>query len=112
LRLGLRAVPGQYHVADPMQPVLDRPLPPQQPTQPGSVRPLAAQAGHRVGDLGRPRPTGQIGHLPVDHQHLLGMGKADPLGRGRNTDRAPLNPAVTTLNSHPRRGKTPAQGAE
>jgi hypothetical protein len=75
---------------------------PRLPRAPGPAKPAASIPAVSVHHHSSLDPCVLAGTRPPHP-----VGEADPLGHGRNTDRAPLNPAVTTLNSHARRGKRP-----
>jgi hypothetical protein len=94
-------------VTNPVQPVLDLPVAPQQPSQPGGVGLGGSQAGDRVGDLAAQDAPSKVGGVAVDNHDLGGVGEVDDVGDRGGADPAMLDAAVATVYGVVLRGTRP-----
>ena len=100
------------HIPDPVQAILDGPVPPAQLQQPLWRRPRRRRAGDGKGDILAQGAPGEVGGAAVNPQDLLRVGKRQiALQRVADPEAAGFDPAMPFVNGLVLRGETSPAGA-
>lgn len=85
-------------ITNPVQPVLDAPVPACEVAEAGGVSALRGQAGDAVGVLERAAGAVEVSDVAGDQERLREVGEVQPVDVGVDLDRAPFDAAVTAIS--------------